>query len=133
MLGRFRIPAPTARSPDAPMPLPTRVLDLALLSPWFEEGSAPPAEAPSMLIPFLIIGGLFWMLLIGPERKRKKAREALLDALSKNDDVVTAGGIYGTVSKVEEQVVTLRIADGVHIRVSRGSIQDKLNQDEEEA
>ncbi|MGK0217359.1 MAG: preprotein translocase subunit YajC, partial [Planctomycetota bacterium] len=42
-------------------------------------------------------------------------------------------GFYGTVTKVEEQVVTLRIADGVHVRVARGSIQDKLNQEEAEA
>ncbi|MFT7680299.1 MAG: preprotein translocase subunit YajC [Planctomycetota bacterium] len=115
------------------MLLPTRVLDLALLSPWFEEGTTPPAEAPSMVIPFLVIGGLFWLLLIAPERKRKKAREALLDALGKNDEVMTTGGFYGTVTKVEEQVVTLRIADGVHVRVARGSIQDKLNQEEAEA
>lgn len=109
----------------------TQNLALALLGLRLEEEGGPPPEAPSMIIPFLIIGGLFWILLIGPERKRKRKREALLDTLSKDDKVMTAGGFYGTVTKVEEQVVTLRIADGVHVRVSRGSIQDKLNQEEE--
>lgn len=115
------------------MLLPIQNFALTLLGPWFEGEGTPKADAPSMLIPFLIIGGLFWILLIGPERKRKKAREALLDTLSKNDEVMTAGGLYGTVTKVEEQVVTLRVAEGVHIRIARGSIQDKLNQDEEQA
>ncbi|MDP6387041.1 MAG: preprotein translocase subunit YajC, partial [Planctomycetota bacterium] len=51
---------------------------------------------------FLVIGALFWFLILGPERKNRKKRQAMLDALSKGDEVMTTGGLFGRVSKVDE-------------------------------
>ena len=120
------------------MVLPQRVLDLALL-PWIQDSPGPlagPGTVPSstgegtqqtgmfsQVIPFLAIGVLFYFLLIVPERKRKQAREALLAGLGKNDEVMTTGGLFGVITKGDAETVTLRVDEGVHIRVAKASIQ----------
>ena len=71
----------------------------------------------------------FYFLLIAPERKRKQAREDLLSALGKNDEVMTTGGLFGTITKVDGETVTLRVDDGVHIRIAKGSIQGRVGDD----
>ncbi len=88
----------------------------------------PPEDAPTggglfSLMPFVLIGVVFWMLLIAPERKNRKRRAQMLSTLAKDDKVLTNGGIYGRVARIEDEVVTLVVADGVRLRFSRGSIQ----------
>ncbi|GEM_PF-1440525 len=80
---------------------------------------------------FLVIGALFWFLILGPERKNRKKRQAMLDALSKGDEVMTTGGLFGRVSKVDEQEVILVVADGVRLRFSRGAVQGLRGEEEE--
>ena len=95
-----------------------------------EDAPGGEAQAPnfmSQLLPFLMIGALAWFLLIAPERKRQKARMEMLGAVQKNDKVVTNGGLIGTVTKVEESQLTLRIADGVNVHVQRGAISNVLS------
>jgi preprotein translocase subunit YajC len=67
--------------------------------------------------------------MIGPERKQRKKREAMLAALGKGDKVMTTGGMYGSVAAVQDDVVTLQIADGVRVRFARSSIQSVLGDD----
>lgn len=97
---------------------------------------APPQQQPSAGFPdptlFLVIGALFWFLILGPERKNKKRRQAMLDALSKGDEVMTTGGLFGRVSKVDEHEVILVVADGVRMRFSRAAVQSLSNEEEEE-
>lgn len=78
------------------------------------------------LWPFLIIGVLFYFMLIAPERRKRKEMEQLLANIKKNDQVVTIGGIVGTVvnASPNSAVVTLRVDDGnnTRIRVLRSAI-----------
>ncbi|MCP3918554.1 MAG: preprotein translocase subunit YajC [bacterium] len=86
----------------------------------------PPAEPGGGLmsfLPFILIGVVFWVLLIGPERKNRKKRTEMLTTLAKDDKVMTTGGLYGRVARVEDEVVTLVVADGVRMRFARQSIQ----------
>lgn len=76
----------------------------------------------AMLMPFLLVGVLFYFMLIRPQQKRDKERKAMLDALKKGDRVVTAGGIYGELVALKEDHVTLKVADKVEIKVSRNGI-----------
>ncbi len=76
----------------------------------------------AMLMPFLLVGVLFYFMLIRPQQKQQKQRKAMLDALKKGDRVVTMGGIYGELVALKEDYVTLKIADKVEVKLSRGGI-----------
>jgi preprotein translocase subunit YajC len=94
-------------------------------------GPPAPAQAPAgggllggnFMLPMLLVLAVFWFVMIGPERKNRKKREAMLAALKKGDKVMTTSGMYGTVGQVQGNIVTLAIADGVRVRVSLQSIQ----------
>ena len=85
-----------------------------------------------MMLPFILIFVVFWVLLIGPDRKNRKRRAAMIAQLKKGDDVLTTGGIFGRVTTVEEERVTVQIADGVRVKMSRAAIQAVLGADEPE-
>lgn len=86
------------------------------------------------LIPFLVIGLLFYFLLIRPERRKKAEMVQMLENLKANDRVVTAGGIYGTVVNVKKgsEDVTLRVDENnnTKLRVLRSSIMRIVTGDE---
>lgn len=73
-------------------------------------------------LPFLLIFGIFYLLLIMPMRKRQKKHQELLGKLTKGDRVITTGGIFGTVIEAEGDVLTIRIADNVKIQVARSAV-----------
>jgi preprotein translocase subunit YajC len=73
-------------------------------------------------LPFILIFGIFYLLLIMPMRRRQKKHQDLLSKLSKGDRVITNGGIFGTVVDVEGDVITLRIAENVKIQVARSAV-----------
>jgi len=74
------------------------------------------------LVPLIIMFAIFYFLLIRPQQKKAKEHKALLETLKKGDLVVTAGGMHGKVSAVEESVVTLEVANGVNIKFNNGHI-----------
>ena len=74
------------------------------------------------LAPWILIFVIFYFLVFMPAGKERKARQKLLENLKKGDKVVTNGGFYGEVAKVEGQIVVLKLADNVKVRVSRQAI-----------
>lgn len=82
----------------------------------------------SMLIPFVLVFGIFYFLLIRPQQKRAKAQREMNSSLNKGDEVVTDGGIFGTIQKVGENQVTLEIAPKVSIRVVRSRITELVKE-----
>jgi preprotein translocase subunit YajC len=74
------------------------------------------------MIPFLVIFAIFYFLLIKPAKKKQQAHEELLKALNKGDKVITNGGLYGEVAKVEGELVLLKLADNVKVRISKQGI-----------
>lgn len=87
-----------------------------------------------LLLPFAVIFGIFYFLLIRPQKKQEKARRAMLADLKKNDKVVTIGGIRGVVATVREKDVILKVdeAGNVRMRFSRGAISRIVSKDEED-
>jgi preprotein translocase subunit YajC len=73
-------------------------------------------------LPLILMFVVFYFLLIWPQQKKAKAHKAVLSNLQKGDTVVTASGIYGTITGITESVVTLEIAEKVRIKVTRGSV-----------
>lgn len=99
---------------------------LALLlqdAPTTAPGAKPAGSMLDMFGPLLAILVVFWFVMIGPERKNRKKREAMLAGLKKGDRVMTTGGMYGTIVNVQAPQVTLAIADGVRVRFSLQAVQ----------
>jgi len=69
---------------------------------------------------------LMYFLLIRPQQKRAKEHKTLLSVLKKGDEVVTNGGIIGTVASVDESFATLTIAEGIVVKVQKQGINQKL-------
>lgn len=83
-----------------------------------------PAQ-PSMLemfMPFIIVLGIMYFMMIRPQSKRLKQHESFLKDLKRGDEVVTSSGILGKVDGMTEQFVTLEIADGVKIKMLRKQV-----------
>lgn len=72
--------------------------------------------------PIVLMVVIFYFLLYRPQQKEQKRRREFLGALKKGERVVTAGGIYGTITGLTDKVVTLKIAERVEIEVSRSAI-----------
>jgi len=96
-------------------------------------GGALPFDLP-FFVPLILIGVLFYFMLIRPERKKSAQMADMLKTLKKNDHVVTIGGIYGTVVNVNEgsDVVTIRVDENTNakLRVRRSAISAIVKDDE---
>ena len=77
-------------------------------------------------LPMIVIFVLFYFLLIRPQQKKLKEQKAMLDAITKGDEIITNGGVLAKVVKAGEQYLTLEIADGVEVVVQRGAVAAKL-------
>lgn len=85
------------------------------------------------LAPLLITFGLMWVLLIRPQQRRVRQHQAVVSSLAPGDEVVTAGGIHGTIVTVDGDTLRLEVAPGVVLRVLRGAVNQRLTDDEEGA
>lgn len=73
-------------------------------------------------LPFVLVFVIFYFLLIRPQQKRAKEHRIMLENLKKNDRVITAGGIYGTIVSLDDTALTLEIAEKVRIKILRANI-----------
>ena len=82
--------------------------------------------APPVLVqvmPLILLGGVFYLLLVRPEQKRRRDHEQLVAALKRNDQIVMASGIHGRVTGLADKTVTVEIAPKVQVVVDRTAIQ----------
>jgi preprotein translocase subunit YajC len=73
---------------------------------------------------FILIGLIFWFLLIRPQQKRAKAHRDMIDAVKKGDSVVTGGGLLGKCTKVDSDTVEIEIATGVKVKALKSTLAD---------
>jgi preprotein translocase subunit YajC len=81
-----------------------------------------------IIIAFLLL----YLIVVRPQRRRQNQQRELLNELQVGDEVLTAGGIYGTVSRLDEDQVTVEIAPNTEVRVARRAIAGVVNEPEEE-
>lgn len=77
------------------------------------------------LFSLLFLGGfvlIFYFLLIRPQNKRRKEHQTLVGALSKGDEIVTAGGIVGLINKVEDDFIKVQVGDNVEMRIQKSAV-----------
>ncbi|MBX7456882.1 preprotein translocase subunit YajC [Qipengyuania sp. 1NDH17] len=79
------------------------------------------------ILPWIAIFAVFWFLMIRPQMRQQKAHQEKVAGLKKGDEVVTAGGLVGKITKVEEQFVELELAKGMKVRAVKHTIGEVLS------
>lgn len=97
---------------------------------WAQSGGGAAAGPQSLfdqaiygpILPLVIIVAVIYFLMIRPQSKRANEHQKMINALKRNDEVVTAGGLIGRIAELGDKLVTLEIAQGVRVRVERAQI-----------
>ncbi|CAI8973572.1 Sec translocon accessory complex subunit YajC [Brevibacillus sp. IT-7CA2] len=85
----------------------------------------------TQFLPIIIMFAIFYFLLIRPQQKKAKQRNAMLGALKKGDKIVTIGGVHGTIQDLSDDTITLRIAHNVNVTFDRGAINSVVSSSNE--
>ncbi len=88
--------------------------------------------AASSLIMMVVIFAIFYFILIRPQQKKMKDHKKMVDDLKKGDEIITAGGIYGIVEGVAPDTLTVKIAEGTKVRITRGSVAQVITEEKKE-
>ncbi len=76
--------------------------------------------------PLLLLGLVFYFLLIRPQQRRVRQQRDLVDSLGVGDEVVTIGGIYGRIQALQEDVIDLEVSPGTSVRVARQAVRQRI-------
>jgi preprotein translocase subunit YajC len=79
----------------------------------------------------LVLLALMWFMLIRPQRRRQLEAQKLVNSLQVGKEIVTAGGLYGTVTEIRDDEVRLKVAEGVEVRVAKRAVAGVISEDEE--
>jgi preprotein translocase subunit YajC len=93
--------------------------------PWLLAMGTPSPGAPSawvQLMPFVLVVGIFYFVILLPMKRRQQKVQAFLAALKTGDRIVTSGGLYGTITRLGDQSVQVQVADKVRVEMSRNAI-----------
>ena len=93
---------------------------------WAQAAGGSPADGMQSIFLIVAMFAVLYFLMIRPQMKRAKEHKAMVDALQKGDEVVTAGGILGRISKLGDAHISIEIAPNVEIQVQRGAVQAVL-------
>ena len=94
-------------------------------APWLLAMGAPAPGGPSawvQLMPFVLVVGIFYFVILLPMKRRQQKVQAFLGALKVGDQIVTSGGLFGTITRLSEQAIQVQIADKVRVDVSRNAV-----------
>jgi preprotein translocase subunit YajC len=97
---------------------------------------APGQEGPGLMSNvffFAAIIAIFYFMIIRPQQKRTKEREAMMNGVKKGDKIITSGGIHGTIAGLDEKTVLVQIADNVKVKLDKGSIASIVKEAERES
>jgi preprotein translocase subunit YajC len=92
------------------------------ISNAYAQGAAAPGGSLLGILPLLLMLPVFYFLMIRPQQKRMKEHKTMVSALKKGDEVVTNGGLGGTVTKVGDAYLTMRVADNVEVNVQKQAV-----------
>jgi len=90
---------------------------------WAQSAGGPQGGGIESMLLIVLMFGVLYFLMIRPQMKRAKEHKAMVEALQKGDEIVSAGGILGRVSKINDGYVTLEVAKGVEMQLQRSAVQ----------
>lgn len=93
----------------------------------------PQAQLLQMIGMFVILGVMFYFLLIRPQAKQRKEHENMLRNLRSGDQILTSGGLYGIVTNVKEKSLMVKIADNVKVEIAKSAVTSVLKRSEDSA
>lgn len=96
------------------------------ISPAYAQGAAPAGGGLLTFLPLLLMIAVMYFLFIRPQQKRVKEHAAMVGALKKGDEVVTNGGLGGSITKVNDAFITLQVSDNVEVNVQKQAIATLL-------
>ncbi len=97
------------------------------ISNAYAEGAAAPQGGGFLdFLPLIALLAVFYFLVLRPQQKRAKEHKSMTEGLQKGDEVVTQGGVLGRVVKVDDNYVTVEIAEGVNMIVQKAAVQTTL-------
>jgi len=85
------------------------------------------------VLPIILIFGAMYFFMIAPQRKKQKEHEKMLSALQSGDEVVTTGGIYGTITNVKDDRFVIRVSDTTKLEVGKGFISTVVKREDSAA
>ncbi len=100
-----------------------------LIGTAYAQAAGGAAQEGSLLVslaPMILIFVVFWFLLIRPQQRKMKEHRTMLGTLQAGEEVATAGGIIGRISKIDESMITLQIAEDVEVLIQRGTVSQLL-------
>ena len=97
-----------------------------------QPGSVPRGNMLTALLPFVLVFGIFYLLIILPQRKKQKKHQDMVNALKPGDRVITTGGIFGTVMGVQPDRIELKVSANVKIDITKSSVGAILGADKVE-
>jgi preprotein translocase subunit YajC len=101
-------------------------MDMLISSAWAAPAGAAQPDMLSGLLPIVLIFVVFYFLLIRPQQKRAKEHRNMVEALAVGDEVVTAGGILGKITKVDDQWLRIEVAKGMEVNVARATVSQSV-------
>ena len=97
-----------------------------MISPAYAQAASGGDAGIMGFLPIILMFVLLYFLMIRPQMKRAKEQKAMIEALQKGDEVVTAGGIVGRITKLTDQYVTVEVAPNTEVVVQRSAVQVPL-------
>ncbi|NDV23555.1 preprotein translocase subunit YajC [Desulfovibrio sp. JC022] len=92
-----------------------------------QQAQGGPMGALGSFLPLILMFAIFYFLLIRPQQKKAKEHKAMLEAIQRGDRVLTAGGIYGRVTAVDGDELTVELAEGFQVKVERSFVSNLAN------
>ena len=83
-------------------------------------------EQVAQFLPLIFLFGIFYFLIIRPQQKQQKEHTAMLESLAKGDKILTSGGIYAEIIKVEEDFIKIKLNDTSIVRLDRAFVNKKV-------
>jgi len=90
----------------------------AMGAPGGEGGGSPIGT----LLPFVLMFGVLYFLILRPQIKKQKAQQKMIDELKKGDNIVTSGGIHGVITNLKDDIISVKIAENVKVELTRSAV-----------
>ncbi|WPJ94413.1 preprotein translocase subunit YajC [Coraliomargarita algicola] len=101
-------------------------MSISEISTLLPLAQAAPGGGLGQFLPIILLFVGMWFLIIAPQRKRQKAHDKMLSELKTGDEIITSGGLYGTITNVKDDRFVVRIADNTKVELGKGFVANKV-------